>query len=100
MWDLTKILAATPTVEEAAEERPIFRLDPMIEARALLFQNSCHATFDLFLSISVDSEQFVRQVEVERGAVLKSIVRSKERSSAVQNIWFVQVGTNNSSRGQ
>ena len=35
MWDLTKILAATPTVEEAAAERPIFRLDPMIEARAL-----------------------------------------------------------------
>ena len=32
-------------------------------------------------------------MEVERGAVLKSIVRSKERSSAVQNIWFVQVGS-------
>ena len=33
-----------------------------------------------------------RQVEVESGAVLKSIVRSKERSSADQNIWFIQVG--------
>ena len=36
MWDLSKILAATPTVEEAAAERPIFRLDPMIEARVFL----------------------------------------------------------------
>ena len=60
MWDLTKILSAKPTVEEAAAERPIFRLDPM------------------------------NQVEVESGAELKSIVRSKERSSADQNIWFIQ----------
>ena len=34
MWDLEKILSAKPTVEEAASERPIFRLDPMNEVSA------------------------------------------------------------------
>ena len=31
MWDLDKILSAKLTLEEAAAERPIFRLDPMNE---------------------------------------------------------------------
>ena len=46
--------------------------------------------------INVTDQQLLltsRQVKVERGAVLKSIVRSKERSSADQNIWFIQVGS-------
>lgn len=46
------------------------------------------------LKMFLDSRVYMnfRQVEVESGAVLKSIVRSKERSSADQNIWFIQVG--------
>ena len=44
MWDLTKILSAKPTVEEAASERPIFHLDPMNEVSMIKSSRDCQAS--------------------------------------------------------